>query len=220
MHNLPTSPKELLWLAPEVLEQNLLGYTEKSDIYSFGISLCEMANNLTPFAEMSNTLMLVEKLKGNQPSLLDSSTYSVEMMEDFVHNDVVTNHAGCDDDDDNDAGVGGGGCVGGQKDDQQSNFAFSLTKTQEVYIQRKLTDSFHNFVEICLTRDQHLRPGAEKLLHHAFVKQSKHTTLTFEMEELKIDSIDAIVPANATENAISLSLGDMKIDDDEFSWDF
>lgn len=78
LFSLAQSAKELIWAAPEVLEQNLCGYTEKSDVYSFGITMCELGNNITPFQEMGNTLMLTEKIKGNQPSLLDCSTYTVD----------------------------------------------------------------------------------------------------------------------------------------------
>jgi len=189
MHDLPASPKELVWLAPEVLEQNLLGYTERSDIYSVGITLCELGNNLTPFSEMSRTLMLVEKVRGNAPALLDCSTYTAEMM-------------------------------GGLENEEIEQFAQA---TRQVYSQRKLSDPFHNFVEICLHRDPAKRPLANKLLHHPFIRQAKHTTLRTEMEELKIDSIDTIVPPNASEDGMILAstLGDMKInDDDEFCWNF
>lgn len=76
----PKSIKSLNWLAPEVLEQNLSGYTEKSDVYSVGITACELANGLEPFSKMPTTFMLTEKIRGNQPALLDCSTCPDEVI--------------------------------------------------------------------------------------------------------------------------------------------
>lgn len=74
-HTLPeNSVKSLNWLAPELLEQNLLGYNEKSDVYSVGVTICELCNGIEPFSDMKTTLMLIEKIRGNQPSLLDFTT--------------------------------------------------------------------------------------------------------------------------------------------------
>ncbi|KAI4468540.1 serine/threonine-protein kinase ste20-like-related [Holotrichia oblita] len=49
-------------------------YNEKSDIYSFGILICELANGSEPYSEMTTTLMLTEKMKGTTPHLLDCTT--------------------------------------------------------------------------------------------------------------------------------------------------
>lgn len=79
LHELPPqSTKSLNWLAPEVLAQNLLGYTEKSDIYSLGITACELANGVEPFSNFQPTLMLTEKMRGYQPLLLDCTTIPSE----------------------------------------------------------------------------------------------------------------------------------------------
>ncbi|KAH8339722.1 hypothetical protein KR074_003426, partial [Drosophila pseudoananassae] len=60
------------WTAPEVLHQNLYGYTEKIDIYSIGITSCEMANGFQPFKDTEPTLMYTDKIRGNMSLVLDS----------------------------------------------------------------------------------------------------------------------------------------------------
>jgi len=73
IHEYPSNAKpNLNWLSPEVLEQNLLGYDSKSDIYSLGIMCCELANGQIPFSNLSATEMLLDKLTGQIPALLDS----------------------------------------------------------------------------------------------------------------------------------------------------
>lgn len=74
----------LNWVAPEVLEQNVIGYTDKADVYSAGITTCELANSLKPFADMPKTLMLTEKIRGNTPALLDGSTFMLPKGEQLV----------------------------------------------------------------------------------------------------------------------------------------
>lgn len=67
------APKLLKYLASEVLEQNIIGYNFKSDIYSVGLACCELANGKAPFADMQPDQLLFYKIIGDTPSPLDST---------------------------------------------------------------------------------------------------------------------------------------------------
>lgn len=142
LHSLPLqSANNLNWSSPEMLEQNLSGYNEKTDIYSIGITSCELANGFVPFAETDTTLMLTQKVKGLIPHLLDCTTC-------YPFEDNVADN-------------------GYQSEEA---IGMNAAPVSNVYT-RMFTEAFHNLVELCCQRDPQSRPTTPDLLAHAFTKQ-------------------------------------------------
>lgn len=74
IHDFPQNALKIMsYFAPEILQQNIIGYNSKSDIYSLGISCCEMANGYIPFEGIELTEMLFNKLTGKYPRPLDAT---------------------------------------------------------------------------------------------------------------------------------------------------
>ncbi|XP_039297134.1 STE20-related kinase adapter protein alpha-like [Nilaparvata lugens] len=65
----------LKWLSPEILQQSGIGYTEKSDVYSLGMTICELANGIPPFENLEPKKLLLQKISGAIPLIFDSSTH-------------------------------------------------------------------------------------------------------------------------------------------------
>lgn len=177
----------LNWLSPEILAQNLIGYNEKSDMYSLAVTACEMANGLVPFSEMPGTLMLLEKLRGASPKLLDQTTFDFAKPEDHSNEDedghihdhppqnhpeegimFMANQPG-------DSGVGASveSTSNGVRANASRNTLQELKKREAIYSSRKFSATFHNFVADSSVLDASQRPSAGQLLHHPFVKQLK-----------------------------------------------
>ncbi|ELT89602.1 hypothetical protein CAPTEDRAFT_190403 [Capitella teleta] len=75
VHDFPENfVNSLLWSSPELLGQSFAGYNTKTDIYSVGITACELGNGGVPFADMPVTQMLLEKMEGCTPQLIDMQT--------------------------------------------------------------------------------------------------------------------------------------------------
>ncbi|XP_007641773.1 STE20-related kinase adapter protein alpha isoform X1 [Cricetulus griseus] len=154
VHDFPKySVKVLPWLSPEVLQQNLQGYDAKSDIYSVGITACELANGHVPFKDMPATQMLLEKLNGTVPCLLDTSTIPAEELTMSPSRSIANPSL-------NDSLA-------------TSNLRPSNGDSPSHPYHRTFSPHFHHFVEQCLQRNPDARPNASTLLNHSFFKQIK-----------------------------------------------
>ncbi|XP_041988511.1 STE20-related kinase adapter protein alpha isoform X2 [Aricia agestis] len=171
LHSLPPPDHDnanLMWLSPELLEQNLRGYDEQSDIYSFGVLTCELANGAVPFAEIPTTLMFTEKVRGSRPQLLDCTSFPEPLTEE-TKNAYAT-----------DSGVG--------------DSAEGVWRLRRVYEARQLSEHFHRLADAALQREPERRPSATQLLNHPFLKQIRKTdflpSLIGRVKPIKPDSDD------------------------------
>ena len=161
----------LSWLAPEILQQNLLGYNETSDIYSLAVTLCEMANGIVPFSEMPPTLMLLEKLRGAAPKLMDASTMGEPPAPEeqpelpgFLDSGLVSplNIAGFPGHP-ADSGVG----------DSVGSCSNPVLGRDSIYYTRQFSAQFHDLVTLCSVLESDSRPSASELLAHPFVRSGQ-----------------------------------------------
>ncbi|XP_028621510.1 STE20-related kinase adapter protein beta isoform X2 [Grammomys surdaster] len=146
------------WLSPELLRQDLHGYNVKSDIYSVGITACELASGQVPFQDMHRTQMLLQKLKGPPYSPLDVSI--------FPQSDsrMRNSQSGVD------SGIGESVLVSTGTHTVNSDRLHTPPST------KTLSPAFFSLVQLCLQQDPEKRPSASSLLSHVFFKQMKEQT--------------------------------------------
>ncbi|KAG8558923.1 hypothetical protein GDO81_017184 [Engystomops pustulosus] len=157
----------LPWLSPELLRQDLHGYNVKSDIYSLGITACELATGRVPFMDMHRTQMLLQKLKGPPQNPLYGNAFPCE------ESPMKISRSGVD------SGIG------------ESVVAASMTQTMtsdrlRTPSPRTFSSALQNLVEICLHQDPEKRPSADMLLSHPFFRQVREKTR---------DSIPSLLPS-------------------------
>lgn len=153
----PAEPERgLCWLSPEVLQQNLRGYNEKSDIYSLGITTCELANGVPPFIDLASTQLLISKLYGHPPQLWDSTTVPGA--------------------DRSEAGVDSADVVVRDPDvfDGVTN---NLASRLQVACQKTFSRPFHRFTMLCVQFEPSLRPSAVQLTKHPFIQSARKGSL-------------------------------------------
>ncbi|XP_004601330.2 STE20-related kinase adapter protein beta [Sorex araneus] len=142
------------WLSPELLRQDLHGYNVKSDIYSVGITACELASGQVPFQDMERTQMLLQKLKGPPYSPLDASIFPQS------ESRMKSSRSG------GDSGIGESVLVsGGTRTINSDRLQTPAART--------FSPAFFSLVQLCLQQDPEKRPSASSLLSHVFFKQMK-----------------------------------------------
>jgi len=198
----------LCWLAPEILKQNLLGYCETSDIYSLGIAACEMGNGLVPYSDFPPTLMLVEKIRGSAPRLMDATTLLPDQQEG-------------EEDEEEEGSVGGPQLVPADSGVGQSvGSANNILRKNSSFLNREFSAAFHDLVAECTVSSGDERHGAEELLHHPFIKQLKKTsvnlvTLLHPLQPLEVDQ------GQGEEGLVIEQLDNISLDHSEdLVWDF
>ncbi|XP_050772822.1 STE20-related kinase adapter protein beta isoform X1 [Gopherus flavomarginatus] len=146
------STSVLPWLSPELLRQDLYGYNVKSDIYSVGITACELANGYVPFQDIPCAKMLLHKLKGPTYCPWDINTFP------RVESRMKNSQSGVD------SGIG-------------ESMTHTMTSERlQTPSSKTFSPAFHNLVELCLQQDPEKRPSASSLLSHTFFKQVKEQT--------------------------------------------
>lgn len=160
--------KNLKWLSPELLKQDLHGYNEKSDIYSLGMTICELAKGTIPFCDMPETLMLTEKVRGCVPqisSTLSINTTTLDLSKFYYH--LLQTHNMC---------IGRDLILIISTGEEATNgTAENSAQDNDLSLSRKFSDSFHKITEVCLQYDPSNRPSIGQLLNHSFFKQCRRS---------------------------------------------
>ncbi|XP_075861924.1 STE20-related kinase adapter protein beta isoform X2 [Microcebus murinus] len=164
------------WLSPELLRQDLHGYNVKSDIYSVGITACELASGKVPFQNMHSTQMLLQKLKGPPYSPLDINIFPQS------ESRMKSSQSGVD------SGIGESVLVSSGTHTINSDRLHTPSS-------KTFSPAFFSLVQLCLQQDPEKRPSASSLLSHVFFKQ---------MKEESQDSILSLLPPAYNKPSVSL----------------
>ncbi|KAK4008801.1 STE20-related kinase adapter protein alpha isoform X2 [Daphnia magna] len=186
------------WLSPEVLQQNLRGYCEKSDIYSLGITACELANGIAPFVDLPSTQLLINKLNGPPPQIWDCTTVPTP-----EHRIILPNQPA-------DSGVFDGVTA-----------CSNIDARLEAAYQRTFSRSFHRFTMLCVQLDPGLRPGSTQLLKHPFIQSIRKGSIANWLECLTcIPTIGKNAELESAAYSIPDDEEDQHFSEDSMTWDF
>ncbi|CAL8288221.1 unnamed protein product [Boreogadus saida] len=188
------------------------GDEKRMDLFCLGllVDLC-VSYRGRKFMDVLLAEMLLEKLNGTVPCLLDSTTIPPEELS------MKPSRSGAD------SGIceGGPGACGARHSNGDPSTASSSAGGHPY--SRTLSPQFHAFVELCLQREPEKRPSATTLIGHPFFKQIKRRASEALPELFRpltpITSFDGPQAQGSTAGGLSgleSGLGHLEVDD----WDF
>lgn len=205
LHCYPRNPRSLLnWASPEMLHQDLRGYSFPTDVYSLGLMVCELGNAEQPYQDLPPTLMMVQKLRGLVPFLHDASNMDEDDCSDGgkgSRNSLTSN-----------GGLhlsGGGGISNGSGDDGK------LAAQQ----QRHFTAAAHQFVRRTLALEPPRRPSVQELLNSdTFIRQARKAANSSLVALLHLKDMNQALKDDGLTRELENQLAQATIDDT--SWTF
>ncbi|XP_031562626.1 STE20-related kinase adapter protein alpha-like [Actinia tenebrosa] len=137
----------LPWMAPEILQQDLQGYTYTADVYSVGILAIELGQGTAPYTGQPPTKVLLEKLQNPSPRLCNTRLDGSDGSTISTTTDSTT--------------------MVSTSDSKEATTSKSP---------KKFSSTFHQIVDICVQKNPSSRPQAQALLGQSFFKQIKKKT--------------------------------------------
>ncbi|KAA0185245.1 hypothetical protein HAZT_HAZT010126 [Hyalella azteca] len=187
-----------------MLSQDLRGYSYSSDVYSLGLTVCELANAEQPYEGYQPTLMMVEKLKGRVPFLVDAS----KPLPDESGDETTSGGS---------HGSSGGLNMNAGTDD--------FADKRNAWRDRIFTASAHEFLRKTLALEAFRRPSVPQLLaSDAFIKQARKaanpSVLDYLQHHKRLPFVTDNPAVRAAAAADDLSGQFSTVDIDDTSWEF
>jgi len=196
LHTYPAHAKSILpWIAPEILQQNVDGYNNKSDMYSVGITTVELVTGTIPYNKLRPTEILLQKLRGIIPELPDRATLEIMQL------DMSTSQTSLE-------GL-----------EQTNDMMSSPTPFNSLSARR--VRSLSQLVENCVQTDPQNRLSANQLRHSTYMRHMKRKTKEKDITEMlkPLNPIQEFISRSEDASFVK-QVSIMSIDEEKAGWSF
>ncbi|XP_046683979.1 putative serine/threonine-protein kinase STE20-like [Homalodisca vitripennis] len=214
VENIEFMKKNMIWLSPEIIKQDSTGYSYTSDIYSVGITACELANGVAPYKDTNPTMMLVKKLKDRRPQVWDSKY--LEQNQACSSQQALPRQP---------APVCGQGVnsilLSESSSDSDEDFTVknnSMEQMNKIYREKLFSKEFQNFLDLSLCIDGDARLSASGALKHRFIKSCQGHPSTELLQLLNLTDPVVYQPVPETQEAEKPQV--FKLSPEDIDWNF